>query len=137
MLQAENLHREVALLSNQLHTFPDEDFEGPKELIDQIIQKREEWKNVRRKIEHFEKFGTLPIEEKKEKTTYAPDDDASLAELQVKLLQCQNLIRNKRHKLKNKSDSSKSQAWKEELAILELEERELKSTIIQKKYEKS
>lgn len=135
MLQAEQLHREVALLSNKLHQFSDNDIEGVKPIVDAIIQKRQAWKDVRIKINHIEKFGKLP--EEKTVIQYSADEKASMAELQVQLLNCQNLIRNKRHKLKNNPDGANAERWKEEIAVLQLQENELQSQLIEKKYEKS
>lgn len=135
MLQAEQLHRDVALLSNKLHQFSDNDIEGVKPIIDAIIEKRQAWKDVRIKINHIEKFGKLP--EEKTAIQYSADEKASMAELQVQLLNCQNLIRNKRHKLKNNPDATNAERWKEEIAVLQLEENELQSQLIAKKYEKS
>ena len=135
MLQAEQLHRDVALLSNKLHQFSDNDIEGVKPIIDAIIEKRQAWKDVRIKINHIEKFGKLP--EEKTAIQYSADEKASMAELQVQLLNCQNLIRNKRHKLKNNPDATNAERWKEEIAVLQLQENELQSQLIAKKYEKS
>lgn len=135
MLQAENLHREVALLSNKLHQYSDNDIEGVKPIIDAIIEKRQAWKDVRIKINHIEKFGKLP--EEKVAVQYSADEKASMAELQVQLLNCQNLIRNKRHKLKNNPNAANAERWKEEIAVLQLQENELQAQLIAKKYEKS
>jgi hypothetical protein len=135
MLQAEQLHRDVALLSNKLHQFSDNDIEGVKPIIDAIIEKRQAWKDVRIKINHIEKFGKLP--EEKTVIQFSADEKASMAELQVQLLNCQNLIRNKRYKLKNNPNASNSERWKEEIAVLQLQENELQSQLIAKKYEKS
>ena len=136
-MQAEALHREVAFLSNELHQYADHDTVGVKPSMDAILQKRQEWREVRKKIEHIDKFGTLPEEKTKSEANYTADEKATMAELQVQLTNCQNLIRNKRHKIKNNPDGANSQRWAEELAILMLQENELKSTIIIKKYEKS
>lgn len=138
MLQAESLHRDVALLSNQLHQYSDNDINGVKPIIDNIIAKRQEWREVRINIAHFEKFGRLPeVITKKNSPQYDADEKATLAELQVQLLNCQNLIRNKRHKLKNHPMASNAERWKEDIALLNLQENELQSQIIAKKYEKS
>ncbi len=133
MLQAESLHREVALLSNDLHTYADNDVAGVKPVIDKIIATRLEWKDVQLKIKHFDEFGYLP-EEKEKRVKAELGDDASEAEIQVELTKCQNLIRQKRYKIANQPDAANHQKWIDELAKEELREIDLKTQLIEIKY---
>lgn len=134
MMQSESLHREVAQLSNSLHTFDDQDVSGVKPVIDKILEKRNAWKEVRLKIEHFEKFGSLPEEKpEKEKVVF----EGTAAELKVHLNDCQAKIRKLRWKINNKPGHNLEPAWAQELAMLVAIEQSTKMQILQQQYAKS
>lgn len=134
MIQAEALHREVAQLSNSLHTFDDSDVAGVKPVIDKILEKRNAWKEVRLKIAHYEKFGTLPEEKPAaEKVVF----EGTAAELKVQLDSAQAKVRKLRWKINNNPGHNKETTWKQELAMLEAVEQSTKKQILQLQYAKS
>jgi hypothetical protein len=133
MMEAERLHREVALLSNKLHTFADNDLDGIKPLIAEILSKREQWKKIRMKIKHFDEFGFFP-EERQKDTRKELSECASEAEIQVQLNKCQILVRQLRHKIKNQPDATNHQRWKDDLAKEEMKEKLLQSQLLEYKY---
>lgn len=132
MIQAESLHREVAQFSNSLHTFDDDDIAGVKPVIEKIVSTRNSWKEIRLKIAHFEKFGTLPQEKLKEKIF-----EGTAAELKVQLDSTQAKIRKLRWKINNNPAHHKEASWKQELAMLEAVEQSTKMQILQQQYAKS
>lgn len=134
MMQAEALHREVAQLSNSLHTYDDSDVAGVKPVIDKILEKRNEWKEVRLKIAHYEKFGTLPEEKPAaEKVVF----EGTTAELKVQLDSTQAKIRKLRWKINNNPGHNKQTSWTQEMAMLEAVEQSTKKQILQQQYAKS
>jgi hypothetical protein len=130
-MTAEGLHREAALLSNELHTFRDEDVEGVKPLIDRIVSKRKEWKALVLKIKHFEETGQLP-EEEKSKLNQA--ERASYAQLKVELQLINQNISNRKKKIRDNPEHRKVEDWTAELAMLEAQKIELKTQMVSEKY---
>ncbi len=112
MLQCEKLHREVALLSNELHLYSDDDTESCKPTIDKILEKRAKWTAIYSKIAHFNKFGTLPVEKKQaEKTEEDLKNQAELAKIRV-------LISQNSKKLKTNPGHKNAVVWESELIKL-------------------
>lgn len=130
MMQAESLHREVAQLSNSLHTFDDQDVAGVKPVIDKILEKRNAWKEVRLKIEHFEKFGSLPEEKKDSKVAL----EGTAAELKVSIASIQAHIRKLRFKILNQPLHRLETKWLEELAMNEAMLKSFQMQILQHNY---
>lgn len=133
-MEANSLHREAALLSNSLHTFRDDDVKGVTPVINQILQKREAWKKVVGRIDHFTKFGKLP-EEKPQLVTAETPSDSSLSDLRVKLQLLNVNISKYEKKLKQMPEHSKAEQWREELAKMGALKLELKQQIVLKRHE--
>ncbi|WP_266364149.1 hypothetical protein [Tellurirhabdus rosea] len=132
MLQANRLHREAALLSNSLHTYPDEETEAVKPVVDQILAKREEWKEVRRQIDYIDEFGKLPEPKPEKPTTAATDltEGEIKAELQLTMVK----ISQNKKKLRDRPDHAKAPEWESEIARLEAIKREYNEQLIRLKY---
>lgn len=133
-MEANGLHREAALLSNTLHTFRDDDVKGVKPVIDEILRKREAWKKVVGKMNHFTKFGKLP-EEKQDPVTVETPSGSSLSDLRVKLQLLNVNISKYSKKLEQTPDHSKAEQWREELAKMGALKMELKQQIVLKRHE--
>lgn len=129
-MQAEALHSAVAQLSNSLHTFDDADQEGVKPVIKEILEKRETWKMVRRKIAHFEQTGKLPEEAPAKTKSY----EGTAAEMKVQLTNCQSRIRKLRHKINNQPGHHLVPDWTQQLAELEAIEKSTKIQILELQY---
>ncbi|MDR6195911.1 hypothetical protein [Siphonobacter sp. SORGH_AS_0500] len=135
MVQADGLHREAAFLSNQLHTFRPEDVEGVMPLIQKIIEKRAEWKEVRLKHEHLKKFGEMPPEEAPKPTiSQTVETSGSLADLQVSLSRLNVNISKYSKKLEDNPDHKKAAFWTAELDKMNALKRELQQQIVAAKY---
>ncbi|GAB4047118.1 hypothetical protein [Spirosoma litoris] len=113
MLEAEALHREAALLSNSLADFADNDVEGRKPLVEQILAIREQWKDVRYEIQ----TGQKRREEKEAKPTTASQGLHS-AEIKVELQKTRVNISKNEKKLREQPDHAKASVWATELARL-------------------
>lgn len=133
-MEANSLHREAALLSNTLHTFREDDVKGVTPVITQILQKREAWKKVVGRIDHFTKFGKLP-EEKPQLETAETPSDSSLSDLRVKLQLLNVNISKYEKKLLQTPNHSKAEQWQEELAKMGALKLELKQQIVLKRHE--
>lgn len=131
MMEAERLHREAALFSNELHTFRDEDIEGVKPLIDKIISKRKEWKSQMLKVKQYMETGKLPEEAVEEAVANSP----ALAQLKVDLQLLNQNISNRKKKIRDNPEHAKVESWMTELAMLEAHKADLKKQIVTKKYE--
>ncbi|MEA5259444.1 hypothetical protein VB264_16715 [Arcicella aquatica] len=131
MMEAETLHRDAALLSNKLHTFDDNDVDGVKPIIDQIREKRNQWKERRIKIAHYEKFGKLP-EENVSKATGNPQKEG---ELRHELQLLNTAIWKLDQKIAEKPESSKVGEWSEKLAKSKLRKEEINQELIRLRYE--
>lgn len=129
MVEADRFHREAALLSNELHTFRDEDIEGVKPIIEKIISKRKEWKAQILKVKQYVETGKLPETETKQST------DASVAQLKVELQLLNQNISNRKKKIRDNPDHAKVESWTAELALLEAHKVDLKKQLTDKKYE--
>lgn len=129
MMQAESLHREAALLSNELHTFRDEDIEGVKPVIQKIISKRKEWKEQILKVQQYVETGKLPETQSKQTS------DASVAQLKVELQLLNQNISNRKKKIRDNPQHPKVENWTAELALLEAHKVDLKKQLTDKKYE--
>lgn len=135
MVQADGLHREVAFLSNQLHTFRPEDVEGVKPVIEKIVTKRKEWKEVRLQHEYVKKFGKLPPEEAPKLTvSESVETSGSLAELQVTLSRLNVNISKYSKKLEENPEHKKAEFWTAELDKMNALKRELHEKIVAAKY---
>ncbi len=133
-MEATSLHREAALLSNTLHTFRDEDVDSVRPVITQILKKREAWKKVVGKMEHFTKFGKLP-EEKHDSVTAETPSGSNLSDLKVKLQLLNVNISKYEKKLLQTPNHTKAEQWREELAKMLALKIELKQQIVLKRHE--
>jgi hypothetical protein len=137
MMEAERLHREAALLSNQLHTFDDTDVTGVKPVIEKILAKRNEWKQVRARLDHIKKFGGPASPETTESPGETPEAavlDGSVAELKVTLQQVSVNLCKYEKKLRDQPEHSRVPLWEQELAKLKAIKHDLQAKLIQKKY---
>ncbi len=130
-MTAEGLHREAALLSNELHTFRDEDVEGVKPVIEKIIAKRTEWKTVMLQLKHYQETGKFPEEDKPKPTQEHSD---SYARLKVELQLLNQNISNRKKKIRDNPEHRKVEDWTAELAMLEAQKMELKTQLVSQKY---
>lgn len=119
----------MALLSNRLHSFEDNS-PAAKPVIDKIIELRNQWKETRIRIEHYEKFGSFPTEAEEKKNT------AGEAELRLSITQAQSKIRKNRLKLRNTPEHSNAPAWEAEINMLMAHIEESKSALIRLTYAK-
>lgn len=131
MMEAESLHREAAFLSNKLHTFDDNDVEGVKPIIDQIREKRNQWKERRIKIAHYEKFGKLP----EENVSKATGNTQKEGELRHELQLLNTAIWKLEQKIAEKPESKKASEWVEKLAKSNLRKKEITQDLIRLRYE--
>jgi hypothetical protein len=129
LLRAENLNTEVALLSNKLHTFADSDVKGAKVVIDQIKEKRNNWKQVRLSIEHFEQFGKFP-----DQNQASPELVEGEAELKLTIKENGDKIRKLRWKLKENPSHANSTAWSAEMEMLTADIAENRKQLLRLKY---
>ena len=135
MLQAEKLHREVALLSNSLHTFSDNDIAGVKPIIEKILLKRNEWKEVRIKIEYVERFGKLPdTQTDSDADSRTENSELTEAELKVEVQKLNMSICYYDKNVRLNPDHKKAEAWKEELTKLQAIKANYTNMLIEKKY---
>lgn len=134
-MRANGLHMEVALLSNTLHEYRDEDIEGVKPVISKIESKRKEWSDVRKTIGFYQKTGRLP-EVKAEESISTPRGSApGVAELQVELNRLNVNISKYTKKLENTPDHKKAEQWSEDLGKMQALKLELKQNIVKLTYE--
>ncbi|UHG90130.1 hypothetical protein [Spirosoma oryzicola] len=110
MLKAEDLHRRAALLSNTLADFADDDVAGRLPVVKQIMQLREEWKDVRFEIETGQQRRKLP----EPKPTTIPLG-MSEAEIKVELARTRTGISKNKQKLEEQPDHKKADVWQAEL----------------------
>lgn len=133
LVQADNLNREAALLSNTLHTFRDDDLAGVKPVVNQIIQKRDAWKKVRAKIEYFEKTGKIP-DQAPEQQAASSVNSGTISELKLEVHRINNIISKTKRKLELTPNHKKAEQWQEDIAKLEATKTELKTKIIELTY---
>lgn len=133
-MEATGLHREAALLSNTLHTFQNDDVDGVRPVIAQILKKREAWKKVVGKMEHFSKFGKLP-EEKQDPVTAETPSGSNLSDLKVRLQLLNVNISKYEKKLLQTPNHTRAEQWREELAKMGALKLELKQQIVLKRHE--
>ncbi|AXE21186.1 hypothetical protein DR864_27330 [Runella rosea] len=131
-MQADRLHQEAALLSNELHTFRDDDVAGVKPIIEKILDLRKGWKAIRLRVEHFQKFGRFPEAQPKK---ISPEVSGSEAELRVELQRINVNIVKYTKKLADNPDHKKASAWEEELARMKAHKMDLQAQITRIKYE--
>lgn len=135
LVQADNLHKEAALLSNTLHQFADAEIDRVKPVVAQILGKREEWKRVKAKIEYFKKTGKLPEESPVvDKPTISSQDSAAIAELKIEVGRIIEWLSKAKKKLELKPDHKKAELWREEMAKNEALRDELRNKIVELKY---
>lgn len=135
MMEAERLHREVALLSNSLHTFPDDETIRVMPVIAEIREKRNAWKVIRMQILHFEKFGELPQEDD-QPTESAESGGESLSDLMVTLQKLNVNIWKHEQKIAEKDGHRKQEQWQSELEKMKAQKIDIRKQIIKKKYAK-
>jgi hypothetical protein len=133
LVQADNLNREAALLSNTLHTFRDDDLQAVRPVINQVIQKREAWKRVRAKIEYFQKTGKFPDEVPEQKQV-SSIHSGTISELKLEVNRLSNIISKTKRKLELTPDHKKAEQWQEDMAKLEATKTEIKTKIIELTY---
>lgn len=125
---AEKLHSEVALLSNKLHDFDDNDVQGVKPVIEKILNTRGQWKDVRRRIEYIEKFGREP----EEKVQHVPGESEVNVRYQLNLAQGQK--RKLELKIRNNPEHKLIPQWQSQLTALLADIASYQQSIIQLKY---
>ncbi|MVM37279.1 hypothetical protein GO730_05890 [Spirosoma sp. HMF3257] len=113
MLEAEGLHHEAALLSNKLADFADNDVEGRRPLVEQILAIREAWKDVRYELQ----TGQKRREEKEAKPSTA-SQGLHPAEAKLELQKTRVNISKYEKKLREQPDHAKANIWQSELARL-------------------
>ena len=106
MLKADDLHRKAALLSNTLADFADEDVPGRKAVVDQILEVREQWKDVRYEIETNQQRRKLPQPKPTSTTTGLTD-----SEIKVELQRIRVNISKMKDKLEERPDHKKASEW--------------------------
>ncbi len=112
-MQAEKLHRDVALLSNELHRYNDNDIDEVKPIIEKIIKKRQDWTKIQFSIKYHKKFGKFPDEETKREPT--EDELRMKDELpKMRVLICQN-----EKKLRDNPTHKNAIVWESELVRLQ------------------
>ena len=114
-------------MSNRLHSFEDNS-PAAKPVINKIIELRNQWKETRIRIEHYEKFGSFPADAPVKK------DIAGEAELRLSINQAQTRIRKNRLKLRNTPEHSNAPAWQAEINMLTAHVEESKRSLIQLTY---
>lgn len=133
-MQADNLHREVALLSNTLHQYADADLEGVKPVIEKIVEKREQWRQVMKRIEYYKKTGRKLEDETAKAERPAIDPNGTASDLRVELALLNSNISKTKKKLEINPEHKKAQHWSEELAKMEALKMELRNQITQLTY---
>ncbi len=101
-------------MSNKLHDFDDNDVEGRKPIVAQILRIKEQWKGVQIKIINAEKGIFLMPEIEKPKKV----NSAASAELKLSLAQINPNISKLKKKIAEQTTSKRLQGWKEELSQL-------------------
>ena len=114
MVLADGLHREAALLSNTLADFADNDIEGRKPVVKQILAIRERWKDAR----HEAATGQKRREEKPAKPTIA-SQGLQAAEIKLEMQKTRVNISKYEKKLEEKPEDKKATTWSQELARLQ------------------
>ncbi|WP_020603118.1 hypothetical protein [Spirosoma spitsbergense] len=113
ILEAERLHKEAALLSNTLADFADNDVEGRRPVVEQILATRELWKDARHELA----TGQVRRPEKEAKPTTATSGLRS-AEIKVELQKTRVNIYKYETKISERPDHAKAATWSQELARL-------------------
>jgi len=113
MLESEELHRQAALLSNTLADFDDNDVEGRKPVVEQILAIRELWKDARYELA----TGTKRREEKPVKPTMA-SQGLGAAEIKLEIQKTRVNISKYTTKLEEKPEHKLAASWSQELARL-------------------
>ena len=131
-MEAERLHREAALLSNTLADFADDDVAGRKVVVDQIIDLRERWKDVRYQLTYGKP--------RKSDTARPPKPTEirlgmSEAEIKVELARTRVNISKNKAKLATWPDHRHVPAWEQELARLEAIKDQYETELIRLNYE--
>ncbi len=134
-MQANDLHREVALLSNTLAEYADADVEGVRPVIAKIVQTREQWRQVIKKINYYKKTGRA-VEDDLPKQVIAanPENMGRISEMKVELALLNTNISKTKRKLETTPEHKKAQHWTEDLAKMEALKIELKTQITQLTY---
>ena len=129
-MQANRLHMEAALLSNRLHEYRDDDFEGARSVVGQILSVRKKWTIAQKTIEYFDKTGKLP-ETKSEQDILIPlPGTPQLAEQRVELARLNSNICKYQKKIADNPEHKKIDLWREDLAKMEALKAELKDKIV-------
>ncbi|OIN55493.1 hypothetical protein BLX24_30050 [Arsenicibacter rosenii] len=135
-MEAERLHREAALLSNTLADFAENDVAGRKAVVDQIIDLRERWKDVRYQIDHGQPRQSnryVPVNRPPKPTEIRTG--MTEAEIRSELSKTRVNISKYKAKLADNPDSVKTEKWEQELARLEAIREQYDTELIRLTYE--
>lgn len=109
-MEADQLNRDVALLSNRLGDFGDDDVAGRKAIVDQILALREQWKDCRYELQTGQPRRKQP--EVKPTTTTS---GLTEAEIRVELSRIRSNISKTKDKLAERPDHKKADEWQADL----------------------
>ena len=109
-MEAETLHRELALLSNSLFEFADEDVAGRKPVVAKILDLREQWKDKRYELETGKarrvESNVKPID---------PKQGLRVAELKVELAKVRTNVSKYEKKILSDPANQRISSWEAEL----------------------
>lgn len=109
-MEAETLHRELALLSNSLFEFADEDVAGRKPVVAKILDLREQWKDKRYELETGKarrvEATVKPID---------PKQGLRVAELKVELAKVRTNVSKYEKKILSDPANQRISSWEAEL----------------------
>ncbi|MCE7061266.1 hypothetical protein [Dyadobacter sp. CY343] len=125
---------EAALLSNTLHEYRDDDIDGRRSVVNQIMEKRHEWTRAVRDIEYFKETGKLPDAQPTQDIFTALPGSPELAQLRVELARLNSNISKYSKKVTDNPEHKKIEKWKEDLAKMEALKLELKQSIVNLHY---
>ncbi len=114
MVEAEQLHREAALLSNSLADFEDNDVEGRRPVVAKILELRERWKDARYEIQ----TGQVRRPARDPKPTMA-SQGLHAAEIKLEIQKTRVNISKYERKLADQPEHGKAATWSQELARLQ------------------
>lgn len=104
-------------MSNKLHDFDDNDTEGRKPIVAQILRIKEQWKDVQTKIINAEKGIYITEVEKVEKPKKV--NNSAVTELKSSLAQINPNISKLKKKIAEQTTSKRLQGWIDELGQLQ------------------
>lgn len=109
-MEADRLNRDVALLSNRLADFADQDVAGRKRVVDEILALREQWKDCRYELQTGQPRRKV-AEAKPTKTTSGLTE----AEIRLELGRIRTNISKTKEKLVQRADHKKADEWQADL----------------------